>query len=82
MGQIATECLHTLFTKPFFEDDDFQSLVCPMYHSQTVELLKNIFNWIQVDPSDINEDRYMFLKRFSEVDNSPCDYDCVAYKGS
>ncbi|KAF8539445.1 armadillo-type protein [Trichophaea hybrida] len=64
---IATECLHTLFSKPFFEDDDFQSLVCPMYHSQTVELLKNIFNWIRVDPNDINEERYMFLKRFSEM---------------
>ncbi|KAA8913607.1 armadillo-type protein [Sphaerosporella brunnea] len=64
---IATECLHILFSKPFFEDDDFQSLVCPMYHSQTVELLKNIFTWIRLDPDDIDEDRYMFLKKFSEM---------------
>jgi exportin-5 len=68
MGQIATECLHTLFLKPFFEDDDFQSLVCPMYYSQTVELLKNIFTWIRVDPNDIDEERYLFLKKFSEVE--------------
>lgn len=58
-----------LFSKPFFEDEDFTSLVCPMYHAQTVELLKNIFNWVPVDPNDINEERYMFLKRFSEVEN-------------
>ena len=70
-GQIATECLHTLFSQPFYEDDDFQSLVCPMYYPRTVELLKNIFNWIPVDPNDINEDRYLFLKRFSEVRRGP-----------
>ncbi|KAI5814832.1 armadillo-type protein [Pyronema omphalodes] len=64
---IATECLHMLFSKPFFEDEDFTNLVFPMYHAQTVELLKNIFNWVPVDPNDINEERYMFLKRFSEM---------------
>lgn len=38
-----------------------------MYFTQTVELLKNIFNWVPVDPNDIEEERYLFLKRFSEV---------------
>lgn len=42
-----------------------------MYYPRTVELLKNIFNWIPVDPNDINEDRYLFLKRFSEVRRRP-----------
>ncbi|KAI5806365.1 armadillo-type protein [Geopyxis carbonaria] len=64
---IATECLHTLFSKPFFDDDDFQSLVCPMYYPQTVELLRTIFNWIHVDSNDIDEERYLFLKKFSEM---------------
>jgi len=41
-----------------------------MYHSQTVDLLKNIFNWIRVDANDIDEERYLFLKKFSEVDSS------------
>lgn len=65
--QVATECLHTLFTRILLEDDDFQKIVCPMYHAQTVGLLRNIFNWIQVDPNNIDEERYLFLKRFSEV---------------
>lgn len=66
-NQIATECLYTLYSKPFFDDDDFESLVCPMYFTQTLELFKNIFNWVPVDPNDIDEERYLFLKRFSEV---------------
>jgi exportin-5 len=38
-----------------------------MYHAQTVDLLRKIFNWIQVDPNNIDEEPYLFLKRFSEV---------------
>ena len=53
----------------FFEDDDFQKIVCPMYYPQTVELLANIFNWIRVDATDIDEERYLFLKRYAEVSN-------------
>ncbi|KAH0609395.1 uncharacterized protein H6S33_012881 [Morchella sextelata] len=64
---VATECLHTLFTRILIEDDDFQKIVCPMYHAQTVDLLRKIFNWIQVDPNNIDEEPYLFLKRFSEM---------------
>lgn len=41
-----------------------------MYFPQTVSLLENIFNWVPVDPNDIDEERYLFLKRFSEVNIS------------
>ena len=67
ISQIATECLHSLFNRPFFEDDDFVQIVGPMYHGNTVSLLSNIFNWRQIDANDIDEERYVFLKKFSEV---------------
>ena len=65
--QVATECLHTLFTRPILGDDDFEHIVGPMYHANTVRLLDNIWNWRPVDASDLDEERYAFLKRFSEV---------------
>ncbi|CUS06929.1 unnamed protein product [Tuber aestivum] len=64
---VAVECLHTLFTRVFFEDDDFQKIICPMYYPQTVELLAKIFNWIRVDATEIDEERYLFLKRYAEM---------------
>ncbi|KAL7270468.1 karyopherin [Rhizina undulata] len=64
---VATECLHTLFSRVFFEDDDFEHIICPMYHAQTVQLLKNIFESIRVDPNDIDEEKYLFVKKFSEM---------------
>ncbi|KAF8461021.1 armadillo-type protein [Kalaharituber pfeilii] len=64
---LATECLHTLFTRPFMADEDFEAIVGPMYNANIVSLLSEIYNWRPVDANDIDEERYMFLKRFSEM---------------
>jgi len=66
-AQVATECLSSLFSRSLIDDTDFQSIVCPMYHEQTVNELRRILQSIQVDPEDIDEDQYLYLKRFSEV---------------
>lgn len=66
-AQIATECLSSLFSRSLLDDGDFQSIVCPMYHDQTVDELRKILQSIQIDPGDIDDDRYLYLKRFSEV---------------
>ena len=65
--QGSVEALHALYSRMHFDDDEFLSLVCPMYTSQMVELLRKLFEWSVVDPHDIDDEKYLFAKKFSEV---------------
>lgn len=38
-----------------------------MYTSEMVNLLRKLFEWSVVDPRDIDDEKYLFAKRFSEV---------------
>lgn len=63
------EALHALYNRMQFQDDEFLVLVCPMYTSQMVDLLRKLFEWSVVDPRDIDDEKYLFAKKFSEVSN-------------
>lgn len=41
--------------------------MCPMYTSQMVDLLRKLFDWSVVNPRDIDDEKYLFAKKFSEV---------------
>jgi len=38
-----------------------------MYTSQMVDLLRKLFEWSVVNPNDIDDEKYLFAKKFSEV---------------
>lgn len=38
-----------------------------MYTSEVVGLLRNLFQWSVVDADDIDDEKYLFAKKFSEV---------------
>jgi exportin-5 len=50
-----------------FDDEEFLSLVCPMFTSEMVGLLRKLFEWSMVDQRDIDDEKYLFAKKFSEV---------------
>lgn len=62
------EALHALYSRMHFSDEEFLSLVCPMYTSKMVDLLRKLFEWSEeVDPRLIDDEKYLFAKKFSEV---------------
>lgn len=65
--QGALEVLHALYSRDDFYDEEFAELVAPMYEQASVGLLKELFNWSVVDAEDIDDDKYQFAKKFSEV---------------
>ena len=38
-----------------------------MLKDDTINLLKQLYQWLIVDPSDIDEAKYLLLKKFSEA---------------
>ena len=38
-----------------------------MLQDETIQLLKQLYEWLVVDPTDIDEAKYLLLKKFSEV---------------
>ena len=65
--QAALETLLVLYNRHRYSDDDVRNLVQPMYESATVEVLKNVYERSIVDATDIDPDRYLLSKKFSEV---------------
>jgi len=42
-----------------------------MFKDETIHLLKQLYQWLAVNPSDIDEAKYLLLKKFSEVHIRP-----------
>ncbi|KAL1881361.1 hypothetical protein VTK73DRAFT_4368 [Phialemonium thermophilum] len=63
----ALEALHALYSRHHFTDDEFLQLVVPMYNSEFVGLCVRLFEWSSVDAQDIDDDKYQFSKKFSEM---------------
>lgn len=61
------ETLYSLYYRSKFSQDDFNSLVIPMFDSGNLTLLQNLYQWLVVDPTDLDDAKYLLLKKFSEV---------------
>jgi exportin-5 len=61
------EALHALYSRTYFQEDEFLALVCPMYSAESVNLLKRLYEWSVVDATNVDEEKYLLSKKFSEV---------------
>lgn len=48
-------------------DKEFLDLVVPLYGHKYINLFRQLFEWSVVDPEDIDDDKYQFSKKLSEL---------------
>jgi len=64
----ALDALFTLFSRPNYQESDFQLLVCPFFIPPSVELLRKVYEWSStIDVNDIDEQRYMVCRKLSDT---------------
>lgn len=56
-----------LYSRSHLTDSEFVDLVLPMYDNKLVDLYRRLYEWSTVDPEDIDDDKYQFAKKFSEL---------------
>jgi exportin-5 len=63
----ALEAMHALYSRTSFVDQEFLDIVVPLYDSKYVLLFRQLVEWSTVDAEDIDDDRYQFSKKLSEL---------------
>ncbi|KAI5854087.1 ARM repeat-containing protein [Durotheca rogersii] len=61
------EAMHSLYSRTTFIDHEFLDLVVPLYDTKCVDLFRRLYEWSVVDPEDIDDDKYQFSKKLSEL---------------
>ncbi len=64
------DTLHVLYNRTRLSKEEFKALVRPMFMHDTIDLLQKLYDWSCVDPNDIDEEKYLLLKKLSEVIHS------------
>lgn len=59
--------MHSLYARTSFVDQEFLDLVVPLYDRKYTELFGQLFEWSTVDAEDIDDDKYQFGKKLSEL---------------
>ncbi|KAL8893153.1 MAG: hypothetical protein Q9215_000159 [Flavoplaca cf. flavocitrina] len=63
----AVDTLHILSSRTKLSEGDLKELVAPMFMTDTVDLLQKLYDWSCVDATDIDEEKYLLLKKLSEL---------------
>ncbi|KAL8862471.1 MAG: hypothetical protein Q9178_000968 [Gyalolechia marmorata] len=63
----AVDTLHVLYNRTRLSKEEFKALVRPMFMHDTIDLLQKLYDWSCVDPNNIDEEKYLLLKKLSEL---------------
>ncbi|KAK7208305.1 armadillo-type protein [Myxozyma melibiosi] len=64
---LATDCLHILFTRNFANEEDFAAVIGVVFLAPGIRTLSEVYNSIQLDLDDFDEDSYILLKKLVEM---------------
>lgn len=64
---LAVESLHILFTRTYSGDEDFQSIVGSVFYPDSLNMLAQVYQSIQLDMDDFNDRAYVLCKRMVEM---------------
>lgn len=59
--------MHALYSRPHFQGEEFVNLVVPLYGPDFINLGQRLVEWTRVNAQDIDDDKYQFSKKFSEL---------------
>ncbi|KAF2277539.1 uncharacterized protein EI97DRAFT_374586 [Westerdykella ornata] len=68
----AIEVIQAIYLRHHLHDEDIVELVSPMLTVDSVNLLREVYNWTlsDMDAHDIHEQKYMLCKKIAEIGNS------------
>lgn len=59
--------MHALYSRNSLGKTEFLDLVVPLYSTQYIDLFRQLYEWSTSDAEDIDDDKYQFSKKLSEV---------------
>lgn len=65
--QAAVDALYNLYSRSKFSEEEFRDLVLPLFGPESLGLLRKLYEWSVVDASNIDDEKYLLSKKFSEV---------------
>ncbi|KAL8779897.1 MAG: hypothetical protein Q9213_006719 [Squamulea squamosa] len=63
----AVETLQVLFNRTRLSEEECRELIGPMFMHDTIDLLQKLYDWSNVNATDIDEEKYHLLKKLSEL---------------
>jgi len=65
--QAAVEAMHALYSRSHLDKEEFDQLIAPVCTTPRIELFQQVYQYSIVDAEDIDDEKYLLCKKFSEV---------------
>ncbi|GMM34273.1 karyopherin [Saccharomycopsis crataegensis] len=71
---LAIDCLHVLFIRNYGDEKEFLELIAPVFQSDAISMLLNVYRSIKLDADDVDAEEYSLLKKLVELGVSLSSY--------
>lgn len=71
---LAVDCLHILFTRSYSDPEDFDFFIGSIFTTEGITKLSELYQSLEIDPEDIDEQTYALLKKTVEMIVSLSEY--------